>query len=121
MGLKLSLKKEDNYLYCDFVDAYWKINGIMYNTTSLSFELACYPTRESSKKDMEIIGSYSLPIGGSDGHSAYSTKIYKWEGITTIADVFPSGIPLSEDEQKTAIYNWVKKYTGLPFEDVFEE
>lgn len=41
--------------------------------------------------------------------------------MARIKDIFPDGIPLDADKQKTAIYNWVKVYTGLPFEDVFEE
>lgn len=121
MGLKLTLKKEDNFIYNDFVDAYWKIDNIMYDTASVSFELICYASREASKKDRSIMGSPSIPVGGSDGHSAYSTKLYNWNGVTAIFNIFPSGIPLDPNEQKTAIYNWVKTYTKLPFEDVFEE
>ena len=35
--------------------------------------------------------------------------------------VFPNGIPLKESDQKDVLYKFVKEYTGLPFEDVFEE
>jgi len=38
-----------------------------------------------------------------------------------LTNIFPDGsIPAGKDAQYTAIYNWIKEYTELPFEDVLE-
>ena len=120
MGLKLTLKKQDNALYNDFIDAYWKLTNINYTTSVVAFELKCFPTREASKMNLVPMPTPTLPIGGAN-MTVYETSLYIWQSYEAIKNIFPSGIPLSENEQKTALYNWIKEYTGLPFEDVFEE
>lgn len=119
MGLQLTLPKEKNQMYHTFEDAYWAVKQIRYTTEDLSARLICYPSRDASHQqgvkvteNMTFGGSY-LPIVDS--------ALYQWEFTAKIATVFPNGIPLSEDEQKTAIYEFVKAYTGLDFTDVMEE
>ena len=51
----------------------------------------------------------------------YEPSLRVWYGIAKIEEIFPDGIPPGSNAQKTAICNWIKSYTGLPFEDVFEE
>ena len=119
MGLQLTLTKENNRLYFDFVDAYWSVDDINYTTQTVSFRLRCYPSREAKYKHLSQMETSSLPIG-SASPLIYDTALYLWETYAMITDIFPSGIPLSENEQKTAIYNWVKSYTSLPFVDVLE-
>ena len=118
MGLKLTLEKEKNQMYYDFENAYWAIDEINYTTELLYGKLICYPSREARKKQGEKVNS-SLSVGGSY-FPTVECLLYEWEFATKISSVFPNGIPLSVDEQKTAIYNWVKTYTGLPFVDVLE-
>ena len=118
MGLKLTLEKENNQLYHTFVDAYWAVKEIRYTTEDMYAKLICYPSRESSHKQGEVVSS-SLPVGGSY-LPIVDSALYQWEFTAKIAEVFPDGIPLDEDEQKTAIYEWVKAYTGMAFEDVME-
>lgn len=118
MGLKLTLEKEKNYLYHTFTDAYWSIKEIKYTTSDLYGRLLCYPSRDASHKNGQSITEY-LSVGGSC-LPIIEPKLYCWEFTAPISTVFPNGIPLSADEQKTAIYNWIKSYTGLPFEDVLE-
>ena len=120
MGLKLTLNKNDNCLYADFVDAYWSVENIQYTTTYGYADLYCYPSREAKYKQGEVIKEFTYGIGGAT-EPTYTPKLYHWAFTFNIASVFPSGIPISEDEQMTAIYNWVKTYTGLAFEDVLEE
>lgn len=120
MGLKLTLGKENNRLYHTFTDAYWAIDGLNYTTTVIRFTLNCYPSREAKYKHNSQMSESMLSIG-SASPLIYFTILYSWDTYVNITDIFPSGIPLSEDEQKTAIYNWIKSYTGLPFEDVLEE
>ncbi len=120
MGLKLTLSKENNRLYYDFIDAYWSVDAITYTTKTVSFTLNCYPSREAKYKHNANMGTSTLPVG-SASPEVYFTILYSWETYAMITDIFPEGIPLSEDEQKTAIYEWVKTYTGLPFEDVLED
>ena len=119
MGLKLTLKKEKNHLYHTFEDAYWAIKEIQYTTSELYGKLICYPSREASHKQGQKVEG-RLTVGGPY-FPIIESRLYFWEFIAPISTVFPNGIPLSEDEQKTAIYNWVKSTTGLPFEDVLEE
>lgn len=124
MGLKLTLKKQDNKMYYEFVDAYWKIENIIFSNANgvayVSFELNAYPSREASKKYLATIEySNTIPVGGAFD-LAYSPRIWYWEATFKTADVFPNGIPVSEAEQKDVIYALVKNYTGLQFEDVIE-
>lgn len=120
MGLQLTLKKKDNSIYADFEDAYWSIENIQYTTTYGYADLYCYPSREAKYKKGEEIKDFTISVGGGMS-PVYEPRLYHWAFTFPIADVFSVGIPLSEDEQKTAIYNWVKAYTGLPFVDVMEE
>lgn len=39
--------------------------------------------------------------------------LYNWKFMARIRDIFPEGIPLDADKQKTAIYNWVKVYVVI--------
>jgi hypothetical protein len=119
MGLKLTLYKNDNCIYADFIDAYWSIENIQYSTTYGYADLYCYPSREAKYKQGEQITEFSYGFGGSI-EPAYSPKLYHWALTFSNSEIFPNGIPLDENEQKTAIYNWVKNYTNLPFEDVLE-
>ena len=119
MGLKLTLEKEKNHLYHTFEDAYWAIKEIRYTTNELYGKLTCYPSREASHKQGQSVEG-RLTVGGPY-FPVIEPRLYCWEFLAPISTVFPNGIPLSEDEQKTAIYNWVKLTTGLPFEDVLEE
>lgn len=119
MGLQLTLNKENNRQYTDYVDAYWSIDDISYTTQIVRFRLRCYPSRESKYKDLHQMPTPTLPVG-SASPDIYSTVLYQWETYVMITEVFKSGIPLSEDEQKTALYEWVKANVDLPFVDVFE-
>ena len=124
MGLKLAIAKQDNVLYTDFIDAYWKVDGIMFTNMGgesyVTFSLDAYPSRESSKKTLEPM-SYSgtIPIGGAVG-IAYEPRLWHWEGAFKTSEVFPDGIPITESAQKDVLYRLVKGYTGLPFSDVLE-
>ena len=119
MALKMTLNKESNILYHEFTDAYWKVDSIQYDTESLYFALDAYPSREASKMQLQKVEP-TLPIVGARG-PVYEPILYTWNAAERLVSIFPQGIPLDPDAQKTAIYNWVKTYTGLPFEDVFEE
>lgn len=125
MGLKLTIQKEDNYLYHDFVDAYWKIDEIVFSNLDgesyVSFVLNAYPSREASKmmlKNIEYTGD--MTVGGTPS-IAYNPRLWHWEASFKTMDVFPNGIPITESEQKDVLYQLVKAYTNLPFVDVLEE
>ncbi len=121
MGLKLTLPKEDNGLYHDFIDAYWVIEDLRYEMKEEGlfavYWLNCYPSRDSFKK----IG---LPVSNIGiGHSEmviYNGKLYEYLGLELVSNLFPNGIPVDINEQKTVIYNYIKANIDLPFEDVFE-
>lgn len=124
MGLQLTVYKEDNALYADFVNAYWRIDNIVFSNANgvgyVSFELNTYPSRESANMNLHSITSNTFPIGGATA-IAYSTKIRTWLATFKSADVFTEGIPLTESAQKDVLYALVKSYTGLPFTDVLED
>ena len=120
MGLLLDLPKEKNTMYYDFDNAYWVIENLSYDTTACGFELNAYPTREAHQMENTILKNNSIGFG-SCGSNVVNGLLYAWNVELAIIDVFPTGIPLSPDEQKTAIYEWIKNYTKLPFIDVIEE
>lgn len=120
MGLGMTLGKEHNPLYYDFRDAYWVVSDIHYTPGSVGFSLECYPSREARHLAFSEIPEKSIGIGGTT-KSIYDSILYSWCGEFTMRDILPLGIPLDADQQKTAIYNWMKTYNGLPFEDVFEK
>ena len=121
MGLALTLPAQNNHIGHTFTDAYWVIEDLRYEMQPdglyLLFWLNCYPTREASKLTGQVVTSLSI---GSPKEVIFNAKLYEYTGLCLSTDVFPQGIPVSPDEQKTAIYNWVKAFTGLPFKDVFE-
>ena len=86
----------------------------------MAFALVCYPSREAKMMNNVPMPPSNLPIGGV-GVEVYSAELYRWQVQLAIADVFPDGIPLDANKQITAIYDWIKTDTGLPFEDVLEE
>jgi len=120
MGLRMTLPKEKNGLYTDFIDAYWCVRNIAYSTDEVGGELLCFPSREASQMQGLQLDDPYLSVGGPSNDHVYAV-IYSWQFLARITDIFPSGIPLNADMQKTAIYNWIKAYTQMPFEDVFEE
>ena len=121
MALSMTLTKNQNHMYEDYPDAYWVIENIRYSTDMVAAYLCCYASRECSKKNgLDIPDWRQIPIGGPE-FNACKNRLWQWEFSASMAEVFPDGIPLSVNEQKTAIYNWIKAYTQLPFEDVFEE
>ena len=120
MGLQLSISKNDNDLYADFENAYWAIEDISYSTAYGYAELYAYASRDAKYKNGEAIKDYSFSFGGAVS-PVYNTRIYRWSLTFPLSTVFPDGISLSENEQKTAIYEYVKSYTGLAFTDVLED
>lgn len=120
MGLKMTLPKECNHMNYTFENAYWSILDLSYDTKTCFFRLKAYPSREAKLSDLAPLNPTILPIGSSS-YPLVNSSLYLWEGIFSINDIFPTGIPLDENQQKTAIYKFIKEYTELPFEDVFEE
>ena len=119
MGLSMTLPKDKNHIDAEFVDAYWAISALSYDMEAVSFTLTCYPSREAK----QLAGTPVLePSIGGYGMSqpTYHPELYSWSPIFIIAQVFPEGIPLGRDAQLKKIYTFIKGYTGLPFEDVFE-
>lgn len=122
MGLKLTVPKECNYMHYDFENAYWNVTHIMINTEAeeVGFILNAYPSRESAKNEGKVENKEYFSIGTS-GNEWLTPVLYTWSGIGKIRDVFPNGIPSDRNGQMTCVYNFVKEYTALPFQDVFEE
>lgn len=119
MGLQLRLPKESNNLYFDFDNAYWYLTELGYDTDNCYFCLTAFPTREIRLAQGTLLPENPLPIGGV-ASNCVKADIYRWRGIFPTADIFPNGIPLDSNVQKTYVYNFIKAYTGLPWADVFE-
>ena len=125
MALSLTVKKQDNPLFIEFIDAYWCVENINFSTIDkqmyVSFNLNTYPSREARYKNLyPIEQTGEIPIGGAS-KIAYDTTLRRWEATFRAIDIFPEGIPMTEDEQKLILYEWIKDYTKLPFIDVFED
>ena len=120
MGLKLTLPKECNHLDYEFKDAYWSISELSYDTKNCLFRLSAYPTREAKLANLSPLAPTLLPVGSS-AYPVVNCELYLWEAIIPVQSIFLNGIPLDENEQKTSIYKFIKAYTRLPFEDVFED
>lgn len=118
MGLQMTLTKDKNKLYHDFQDAYWAITDLVYGVDAVSFMLKAFPTREAKLKDKAPQEDPSIGFG--EGDPVVDSALYKWRAQFAITDIFPQGIPIGRDAQYTAVYNWIKAYTGLPFTDVLE-
>lgn len=119
MGLQLTLAKDKNKMYYDFINAYWAIDNVYYTTDNVAFALKAYPNRESKQMDLHTLDNPS--IGYGSGADTVDSSIYLWSVVANLDDVFSNGvIPQGRDAQYTAIYNWIKAYTRLPFTDVFE-
>lgn len=118
MGLKLTLPADKNPMYHEFVDAYWAISDPNYSMEEIAFVLEAYPSRDAKLLNGKPMESSSIGFGS--GGDIYSTRLYVWIVRQRITSIFPNGIPLDKDVQKTTIYNWIKAYTRLPFQDVFE-
>jgi hypothetical protein len=121
MGLSLTVKKEDNHLYTEFPNAYWRIEDIIITGGAVSFSLNTYPSRESALKGNEKVEESGSILYGGPTRIAYDGKIRSWSASFKAEDVFPTGIPTTETGMKDVLYELVKSYTGLNFEDVLEE
>lgn len=120
MGLEMTLPKECNHLGYTFDNAYWAISELGYDPKNCLFRLSAYPSREAKLSDLTPLTPRILPIGSSS-YPVIKGALYLWEAVIPTVDIFPDGIPLDEDSQKTEIYNFIKAYTNLPFVDVLEE
>lgn len=120
MGLSLSLSRDQNHIGIDFPNAYWHLESIQFASGLVAGELVCYPTRDvSTRYGTTLSGMDVLPFGGPSYNHVYAA-LWSWHFSFPVADAFPNGIPLDEDAQKTAIYNWIKRNAGVTFRDVFE-
>ena len=120
MGLRMDLPKDKNHMYTDFNGAYWAIDNVIYSLGMIDFSLHAYPSREAKLMNNEILDNPS--IGYGSGRDTVDSILYEWHVMMDLTNIFPDGsIPAGKDAQYTAIYNWIKAYTGLPFEDVIEE
>ena len=121
MGLKMTLSKEKNRLYTDFIDAYWAISNVFFTYDTVDFSLFAYPSREAKLMNGSELEDPSIGWGGPTVANTVFSPLYQWHAVYPLTDIFPSGsIPSGRDAQYTAIYNWIKAYTQLPFEDVIE-
>ena len=118
MGLLRTLSKDNNSLYTEFKDAYWSIESILYTTDMVQFTLVCYPSREA--KYMNHKGVKNLPFGAPVGET-FSPSLYMWHSVYPLRDVYPHGVPVDPDEQKTRLYNFLKIVSDGQFTDVIED
>ena len=120
MGLQLTLTKENNSLYTDFPNAYWCVEDVGYRINMVGFNLYASPSREAKQKNALAQPIQSTLPFGSATVPYYNTRIYNFFAEMPINVIFPNGIPLSRNDQMTAIYNWIKQDTNLPFVDILE-
>lgn len=123
MAIRMLLRKEDNILYTDFM-AYWAIENIVFSNQNgqsiTDFTFKAYPNRESKHHTGMPINKtldWGSPVG-----LAYQGCLYESYCAFPTLDIFPNGIPVSEVEQKSVLYQYLKEYLNLKdCEDVLEE
>lgn len=126
MGLQATLKKEYNYLYTDFEDAYWKVTdvgmGIMDGVYGVQYMLTAYPSQEAKEKSESRAICQQLEIGGS-AHFNYEAELYRFIDFVPFNRMFSDGVaPTNADALKTAVYNYIKSsHPALNFGDVLED
>lgn len=124
MGLLMNLPKQDNVLYIDFNNAYWSIDSIIFSNGSdginyCTFTFNAYGSREAKLMNLTPI-ELTLQFGGPIG-IAYTPKLHQWEGSFKSTDLFPTGIPVNESDQKDVLYMFIKSYLNLTdYTDVLE-
>lgn len=119
MGLQLTINERQNLLHHTFEDAYWAIDKLSYDLTRVSFSLRAFPSRDAKIKEGTPVED-DVPVLGYSTDLRYSPELFQWRANFPVEQVFPNGIPLGKDAQYTAVYNFIKEHTGLPFADVFE-
>lgn len=119
MGLQLTINERQNLLHHTFEDAYWAIDKLSYDLTRVSFSLRAFPSRDAKIKEGTPVEE-DVPVLGYSTDLRYSPELFHWRANFPVEQVFPNGIPLGKDAQYTAVYNFIKEHTGLPFADVFE-
>ena len=82
MGLKLTIPKESNSFYVDFIDAYWYIRDIRYSMDTCVFELDAHPSREAKNLDLTELTPFG--IGGSQHGTRYNSILHSWTGCAPI-------------------------------------
>ena len=119
MGLRMTLPKDKNHMYYDFIDAYWAIENVIYSLGMIDFSLRAFPSREAKLMNNEILSDSSIGYGSAQEN--VNSILYEWHVFMDLTNIFPDGsIPAGKDAQYMAIYKWIKDFTKLPFEDVLE-
>ena len=122
MGLSMLLPKDKNRMYYDFEDAYWAIENVFFSYEQIDFTLTAYPNREAKLKNYSILPNPSIGFGSAVGVGDVGCQLYEWHVRMALTEIFPDGqVPAGKEAQYTAIYNWIKLYTKLPFLDVLED
>ena len=80
------------------------------NRTVYIRQIVSRPTATYYTANGTDTSSTTCPWGDAKTAGSFRTKT-----------VFPNGIPITEPEQKDILYQLVKAYTKLPFEDVLEQ
>jgi hypothetical protein len=114
MGLQFALHKENNAFYTDFPEAYWAVDNIAMgkdgSAVMVRFEFTAYPSREA--KHLQNSRVAPLAFGGPV-FPHVNSALYQWVGLFQAEEIFPNGMPVSEDAQKDIMYPFIKNYLGL--------
>ncbi len=126
MGIRKTLDRSQNYLYADFMDAYWSIDDIVfYNEGSepmLRFTLHAYPSREAKYMKNSPTNDMTVGVGGTV-YGMVAPILYEWAGMFPPADIFGESAPTSVNAQKDVLYGFVKQYSEFFADatDILEE
>ncbi len=106
MAFKKQLSKENNTLYFDFPDAYWRIENIHFTTEGgefyVQFELKSYPSQDTAWNTQD---PQKLAFG--DYRHIYN-DLYVWRAVIKWSDITTDSVPNNETEQKDILYTHIK-------------
>lgn len=114
MRLIMTLPADCNSLGCEFADAYWSITEVGYDMENCYFVLDVFPSKDHKYINGATINQTSLKVGGATS-TIFNTLLYRQKGPVPIKEIFPTGIPLDPNIQKTTLYNWIKSYAEVSF------
>ena len=87
MGLRMTLPKDKNHMYYDFIDAYWAIENVIYSLGMIDFSLRAFPSREAKLMTNDILPDPSIGYGSAQEN--VNSILYEWHVFMELTNIFP--------------------------------
>jgi len=116
MAIQMKLGKDNNHIGIDFNDAYWVIENVGFkienNSILFGFKFNAYANEETCHKTQNLTEVTLLGFG-SPINAIHNSILYTFIGLYEASYIFPTGIPVTKDEQLVILYTFIKKELNL--------